>query len=104
MAMTLLNLGPHRLKDFERTEHLYQVGHAPFPPIRSLGGTTLPNPFTSFVGRKRSCMKRWALFSPTRCVHGSRPRWCGEDRFSIQLARLLQEDQPAGRSSSNWRH
>ncbi len=52
LAERLVDLGSHRLKDFDRTEHLYQFGEHAFPPIRSIGALSLPAATSSFVGRE----------------------------------------------------
>jgi predicted ATPase/Tfp pilus assembly protein PilF len=58
-SLTLRDLGEHRLKDFERAEHIYQVVGpdlpADFPPLKSLDGSpnNLPVQLTSFIGRSR---------------------------------------------------
>ena len=55
----LRDLGAHRLKDLQRPEHLFQLGHpdlpADFPPLRTLDAlpNNLPGQLTSFVGRER---------------------------------------------------
>ena len=48
----LLDLGEHRLRDLPAPERLYQLGHAVFPPLRSLYGSNLPTPDTPFIGRE----------------------------------------------------
>lgn len=46
-------LGRHRLKDFDETLALYQLGHDAFPPLKTISSTNLPRPVSSFVGRER---------------------------------------------------
>ena len=55
--MSIRDLGYHRLKDIEATEHLYQLAVAgledEFPPLKTLGAeTSLPVPMTPLVGRE----------------------------------------------------
>src|SRR5215208_765806 len=38
----LRDLGAHRLKDLTGAQHLYQLGPADFPPLRTLDATNLP--------------------------------------------------------------
>ena len=47
----LLDLGEHRLKDFEEPVWLFQFGDEAFPPLRTLSNTNVPRPASSFVGR-----------------------------------------------------
>ena len=49
----LRDLGDHRLKDLQAPERLFQLGHARFPPLRTLNNSNLPLPATPLVGRKR---------------------------------------------------
>ena len=48
---TTIDLGEHRLKDLAGAERLFQLGDQPFPPLRSLSPSTLPEPAGTFVGR-----------------------------------------------------
>jgi predicted ATPase len=47
----LLDLGEHRLKDFDDPVPLHQLGSARFPPLKTIANTNLPRPASSFVGR-----------------------------------------------------
>jgi class 3 adenylate cyclase len=47
----LRDLGEHRFKDLAAPERVWQLGHAEFPPLKSLGRTNLPVPATPFLGR-----------------------------------------------------
>src|SRR4029450_11728303 len=51
--LELRDLGKHRLKDLVAGERLYQLGHADFPPLRTLGATTLPVAASALIGRER---------------------------------------------------
>ena len=48
-----LDLGEHRLKDFERPVLIHQLGAERFPPLKTISNTNLPRPASSFVGRER---------------------------------------------------
>ena len=48
----LLDLGAHRLKDFDGAVRLFQVGPGSFPPVRTPGSVQLPTPATPFLGRE----------------------------------------------------
>jgi hypothetical protein len=49
----LLDLGEHRLKDFEAPIAIFQLGDERFPPLKTISNTNLPRPVSSFVGRER---------------------------------------------------
>jgi predicted ATPase/class 3 adenylate cyclase len=90
----LLDLGVHRIKDFEGTTRLFQLGTNPFPPLRAPGSVDLPSPPTRFIGRERE------LFDAVSLVYTRDPRvltivgpgGTGKTRFAIELAQLLAED------------
>src|SRR5919108_1009295 len=94
----LVDLGTHRLKDFEGATRLYQLGPGEFPPLRSPGSVELPTPATRFLGRERE------LFDAVSLVYDYAPRvltivgpgGTGKTRFAIELARLLAEEANGG--------
>src|SRR6266567_2482578 len=47
----LRDLGRHRLKDMTSPEHLFQLGDAEFPPLKTLDATNLPIAATALLGR-----------------------------------------------------
>src|SRR6201995_4286059 len=53
-AMSLTDLGEHRLRDLDRPMHVFQAGEGSFPGLRSLDRLpgNLPGQVTSFVGRQ----------------------------------------------------
>jgi predicted ATPase/class 3 adenylate cyclase len=97
-AEPLLDLGRHRLKDFEGAVRLYQLGDREFPPLRTPGSVELPTPATPFLGREQE------LFDAVSLVYERDPRvltivgpgGTGKTRFSIELARLLGDDAEGG--------
>jgi predicted ATPase/class 3 adenylate cyclase len=97
-AEPLLDLGQHRLKDFEGAVRLYQLGEREFPPLRTPGSVELPTPATPFLGREQE------LFDAVSLVYERDPRvltiigpgGTGKTRFSIELARLLGDDAEGG--------
>ncbi len=97
-AEPLLDLGRHRLKDFEGAVRLYQLGEREFPPLRTPGSVELPTPATPFLGREQE------LFDAVSLVYERDPRvltivgpgGTGKTRFSIELARLLGDDAEGG--------
>jgi predicted ATPase len=94
----LRDLGPHRLKDFEGSVRIYQLGDREFPPLRTPGSVELPTPATLFLGREQE------LFDAVSLVYERDPRvltvvgpgGTGKTRFSIELARLLGDDAEGG--------
>jgi predicted ATPase/class 3 adenylate cyclase len=94
----LRDLGQHRLKDFEGTVRLYQLGDREFPPLRTPGSVELPTPATPFLGREQE------LFDAVSTAYEQDPRvltivgpgGTGKTRFSIELARLLGDDADGG--------
>ena len=60
-AEPLLDLGTHRLKDFEGATRLYQLGDEEFPPPLSPGSVDLPTPPTLFLGRERELFEAVSL-------------------------------------------
>ena len=94
----LLDLGQHRLKDFDGAVRIYQLGEREFPPLRTPGSVELPTPATLFLGREQE------LFDAVSLVYERDPRvltivgpgGTGKTRFSIELARLLGDDADGG--------
>ena len=94
----VLDLGAHRLKDFDGATRLYQLGHSEFAAVRTPGSVELPTPATVFIGREDE------LFEAVSVVLERDPRLLtlvgaggtGKTRFSIELARLLAEEADGG--------
>src|SRR5579862_97743 len=97
-AGLLRDVGRHRLKDFDGTVPLYQLGDREFPPLRTPGSVELPTPATTFLGREQE------LFDAVSLVYERDPRLLtilgpggiGKTRFAIELARLLAEEADGG--------
>ncbi|HYZ46148.1 MAG TPA: adenylate/guanylate cyclase domain-containing protein [Actinomycetota bacterium] len=94
----LSDLGNHRLKDLERSEHLFQVV-APgldeeFPPLRSLDARThnLPAQITSFVGREREKRELLELLGSSRLVTLTGPGGTGKTRLALEVASAALDD------------
>ena len=94
----LVDVGTHRLKDFEGATRLYQLGPGDFPPLRSPGSVELPTPATRFLGRERELFDAVSLvydYAPgVLTIVG--PGGTGKTRFAIELARLLAEEADGG--------
>lgn len=93
----LQDLGPHRLTDLQRPEHLYQVRHrdlpAVFPPVRALDARrhNLPIQLTSFVGRTEEIAAVARLLSSGLLVTLIGPGGAGKTRLALQVAAELVE-------------
>jgi predicted ATPase len=94
----LRDLGPHRLKDFEGSVRIYQLGDREFPPLRTPGSVELPTPATPFLGREQELFDAVALVyeRDPRVLTVVGPGGTGKTRFSIELARLLGDDADGG--------
>lgn len=89
---SLRDLGAHRLKGFERAEHIFQVVAqdlpADFPPLDSPSAipNNLPAQLTSFIGRAREIHEVEQLLSKERLVTLSGPGGSGKTRLALQVA------------------
>ncbi len=96
------DLGPHRLKDLQRPERLYQVVHpdlfSDFPPLRSLDvfPNNLPVQLTSFIGRKEELLEVKRLLTTARIVTLLGSGGAGKTRLALQVAADLLETHPEG--------
>jgi len=82
----LLDLGEHRLKDFDRPIWIYQLGTGSFPPLKTISNTNLPRPASSFVGREKEVAEVRALLRHSRLVTLTGPGGSGKTRMSIEAA------------------
>jgi predicted ATPase/class 3 adenylate cyclase/Tfp pilus assembly protein PilF len=93
-AVTLRDLGEHRLKDLGRPEQVFQVctdGLASdFPRLRSLSNpelkTNLPEQVSSFVGRERELAEIRELLNTARLVTLTGPGGSGKTRLALHVA------------------
>ncbi|MBA3842097.1 MAG: adenylate/guanylate cyclase domain-containing protein [Actinobacteria bacterium] len=94
----LLDLGLHRLKDFDAPAQLFQLGAEQFPPVRTPGAVDLPTPITPFLGRERELFAAAALWLDrgSRVLTIVGPGGTGKTRFAIELARFLAEQADGG--------
>jgi predicted ATPase/class 3 adenylate cyclase len=96
-ALSLRDLGEHRLKDLTAPERLYQLGDDDFPPLKSLNATNLPVAANSLVGRARELAELAALFRDSaRLVTLTGAGGSGKTRLGLQVAAELVEDFPGG--------
>lgn len=94
---SLLDLGEHRLKDFEQPVRILQLGSERFPPLKTISNTNLPRPASSFVGRGKEVADVVALLRDgARLVTLTGPGGSGKTRLSIEAAAELVGDHNAG--------
>ena len=93
-------LGSHRLKDVPTPEQLFQL-IAPglpesFPPLRTMGGATLPALHHRLVGRRRDLTATLSLLARTdvRLVTIIGPGGAGKSRLALEVAGLAAVQRP----------
>lgn len=87
VEVELVDLGEHRLKDFDEATRLYQVGREAFPPLRTISNTNLPRPASSFVGREEEVREiAGQLEAGTRLLTLTGPGGTGKTRLAIEAA------------------
>lgn len=93
----LLDLGEHRLKDFDEPARLFQVGQDAFPPLRTISNTNLPRPASSFVGREVEVREiAGQLEAGTRLLTLTGPGGTGKTRLAIEAASEVVPSFKAG--------
>jgi predicted ATPase/class 3 adenylate cyclase len=101
-AVSLRDLGAHRLKDLRQPERLAQlvIEGLPdtFPALRSLDArpNNLPTQLTTFVGRDRELAEARDLLRTTRLLSLTGPGGTGKTRLSLQVAAAAAVDFPDG--------
>ena len=89
----LRDLGLHRLKDLAEPEHLYQLGQAEFPPLRSLNRTNLPLATGPLLGRETELARiRELLTAGSRLLTLTGPGGSGKTRLALQAAAELVDE------------
>ena len=93
-----LDLGEHRLKDFDQPVRILQLGPERFPPLKTISNTNLPRPASSFVGREREVKQLTTLVRDegARLVTLTGPGGSGKTRLAIEAATELVPDHKAG--------
>jgi predicted ATPase len=93
----LIELGEHRLKDFEEPVSLFQLGSRRFPPLKTISNSNLPHPASSFVGRRRERDELVGLLgNGARMVTLSGPGGSGKTRLAVEVAAELVPSVKAG--------
>jgi predicted ATPase/class 3 adenylate cyclase/DNA-binding CsgD family transcriptional regulator len=101
-GVTLVDLGPHRLKDLGRPEQAFQVCHPglrrEFPPLRSLDAipNNLPVHLTSFIGREAELADVGRLVGQHRLVTLTGSGGVGKTRLAAAVAAELAGAHPDG--------
>jgi predicted ATPase len=90
------DLGYHRLKDLSAAQRLYQLGSAPFPPLKSLGLTNLPVQPLPLVGRARELAEALELLRANRLLTFTGAGGSGKTRLALQVAAEAIESYPDG--------
>src|SRR6266550_783956 len=78
----LIELGEHRLKDFDEPVALFQLGSQRFPPLRTISNTNLPRPASSFIGRERELRELLHTIRGARLVTLTGPGGSGKTRLA----------------------
>jgi len=90
IEVELMDLGEHRLKDFQAPIGIYQLGSERFPPLKTISNTNLPRPTSSFVGREREVEEIRSLLSDrVRLLTLTGPGGSGKTRLAIEAAAEL---------------
>ncbi|MFZ5871231.1 MAG: adenylate/guanylate cyclase domain-containing protein [Actinomycetota bacterium] len=101
-GVSTLFLGPHRLKDLDAPELLYQLVvdglEARFPPLRSLEAPAydLPTARSAFVGRSRELADLQRLVGEHHLVTLTGPGGVGKTRLALRLAAHVSGSYPGG--------
>jgi len=101
-GVTLVDMGPHRLKDLIRPEHVYQVDVEglpnSFPPLASLDATpnNLPVLLTELLGRERDVEAATETLKSARLLTILAPGGAGKTRLAIQVAAEMSMSHPDG--------
>ena len=99
----LVELGEHRLKDFDDPTALFQLGNDRFPPLKTISNTNLPRPVSSMVGRDLERQHVLALLHEgARLVTLVGPGGTGKTRLVLEVASELVPEYKAGVLGSDW--
>ena len=95
--LDVLDLGEHRLKDFDEPVPLYQLGDRAFPPLKTIANTNLPRPASSFFGRAGDAAAVVArVRDGARLLTLTGPGGSGKTRLAIEAATELVPEFRAG--------
>ena len=88
----VVDLGEHRLKDFDQPVWLFQAGSRQFPPLRTIANTNLPRPASNLVGRGRELDELTALLGDARFVTVAGAGGAGKTRLAVEAAARVVTD------------
>ena len=93
------DLGVHRLKDLEAGERIHQLGADPFPPLRSLSASNLPEPGEAIIGRADELLDIGELVRDphVRLLTIVGPGGIGKTRVAVEVAAGAVSAFPDGR-------
>jgi predicted ATPase/class 3 adenylate cyclase len=95
--LELRDLGVHRLKDLIAGERLFQLGHADYPPLRTLDATALPVAMSALIGREQEVSELASLFREGhRLITLTGPGGTGKTRLALQVAAEFVDAYPNG--------
>ena len=92
-GFSLLQLGAHRLKDFDEPVGLFQLGDGEFPTLKTIANTNLPTSASSFLGREAELTEGDNLLRATRLLTVTGPGGAGKTRFALEVARRAREER-----------
>ncbi|HEV8179999.1 MAG TPA: adenylate/guanylate cyclase domain-containing protein [Gaiellaceae bacterium] len=93
----LTELGEHRLKDFDESVPLYQLGSERFPPLKTISNTNMPRPASSFLGREHELAQVLAKVEDgARIVTLTGPGGSGKTRLALEAGAELVSLYKAG--------
>ena len=93
----VMDLGEHRLKDFDLPVGIYQLGSEHFPPLKTISNTNLPRPARPIVGRYEEIGELTSLLSgDARLVTLTGSGGSGKSRLAIEVATRLISHFKAG--------
>ncbi len=95
----MLDLGEHRLKDLAGTQRLFQLGDQPFPLLRSLSPSTVPEAPGIFVGRDAELRELGEVLRDpaVRLLTLVGPGGIGKTRLALRAAAEAAGSFPDGR-------
>ncbi len=101
-GLSLLSLGPHRLRDLSRAEEIFQlVGKgldSEFPPLRTpdIVPNNLPIALTPFIGREAESRQAVTLLESSRLLTITGVGGAGKTRLAMQVGATLTDSAADG--------